>query len=401
MRRAWNFHTAGQLTFGPGAVSQLGDLVRRRGATRVLLLTDANLVAVGVAETACRPLAAAGLTVDTFAEGQAEPSLDVVQAAVEQARSFRPDAIVGLGGGSNMDVAKVAAAIYTHGGTARDFFGFDKIPGPILPLVCVPTTVGTGSEVSHAAVLTDVSAKVKVSSLSNYLRPTLAVVDPELTYPCPRQVTADSGIDALTHAIEAYTAVDYQALALPAGDQLAYEGRFPLADCLAERAMELIGQYLIRAVHDGRDHDARHGMALAATLAGMAFSNAGVALVHALEYPLGAALHCSHGAGNGLLLPHVMRFNLPVRRAALARIAALLGAEVKGLSETQAAEQAVTAVARINQEIGIPARIRDLGGTAEQLPEFAEKAYAVARLRAVNPRPSTREDLLGILQAAF
>lgn len=401
MPRAWNFRTAGQLTFGPGAVSQLGDLVRRRGADRVLVLTDANLVAAGIVDAACRPLAAAGLTVATFAEGQAEPPLEVVQAAVDQARSFRPDAMVGLGGGSNMDVAKVTAAIYSHGGTARDYFGFNKVPGPILPLVCVPTTAGTGSEVSHAAVLTDVSARVKVSSLSNYLRPALAVVDPELTYSCPRQVTADSGIDALTHAIETYTAVDYQALDLPAGDQLAYEGRFPLADCLAERAVELIGRYLIRAVHDGGDHEARDGMALAATLAGMAFSNAGVALVHALEYPLGAALHCSHGAGNGLLLPHVMRFNLPVRQAALARVAALLGLDVQDLTEAQAAEQAVVAVARINQQIGIPAGIRNLGGTLEQLPGFAEKAFAVARLRAVNPRPSTRDDLLGILQAAF
>jgi alcohol dehydrogenase class IV len=401
MRTVWSFSTAGQWTFGRGAVGQLGDLVRRRGLARVLLVTDRNLVDAGLAAQAQTPLAAAGVTVEVFAEGQAEPATEVVDRAVECARRFQPDSIMALGGGSNIDVAKVAATVYTHGGVARDYFGFDKIPGPILPLIAVPTTAGTGSEVSHAAVLTDVAAKVKVSSLSHHLRPVLAVVDPTLTYRCPRPVTAASGIDALTHAIEAYTAVDFQALELPPGDKAAYEGRFPFAESLAEQAITQIGRYLVRAVDDGDDHEARDGMAFAATLAGMAFSNAGVALVHALEYPLGAALHCSHGVGNGLLLPHVMRFNAPVRQAALVRIAALLGENVQDLSESQAAEQAIVAVERINREIGIPARIRDLGGTPAQLPGWAEKAFALSRLRAVNPRPSSLEDLTAILHAAF
>jgi alcohol dehydrogenase class IV len=400
MRTVWSFRTAGQWTFGRGAVAQLGDLVRRRGLARTLLVTDRNLVEAGLADRVQEPLAAAGVRLDVFAGGQAEPATEVVDGAVECARRFQPDSIVALGGGSNIDVAKVAAAVYAHGGAARDYFGFDKIPGPILPLIAVPTTAGTGSEVSHAAVLTDSAAQVKVSSLSQYLRPLLAVVDPTLTYGCPRTATAASGIDALTHAIEAYTAVDFQALELPPGE-LAYEGCFPLAESLAEQAITRIGRYLVRAVQDGDDHAARDGMAYAATLAGMAFSNAGVALVHALEYPLGATLHCSHGAGNGLLLPHVMRFNAPVRQAALSQIATLLGKNVQGLSEAEAAEQASVAVQRINREIGIPARIRDLGGTAAQIPGWAEKAFALSRLRAVNPRPSSLEDLTAILQAAF
>ena len=266
-----------------------------------------------------------------------------------------------------------------------------------MPLACVPTTAGTGSEVSHAAVLTDVANKIKVSTLSNYLRPALAVVDPGLTMTCPKTVTADSGIDALTHAVEAYVAVDYDQLPEPT----AYEGRFSLADCLAEKAIELIGKHLVVAVQRPEDRVAREGMALAATLAGIAFSNAGLGLVHALEYPLGGTLHCSHGAGNGLLLSHVMRFNLPERVPSMARIAERLGEPIGGLSPEAAAERAVVAVERIRDAIGIPARIRDLGGKAEQLPEFAKKAFAIKRLLQVNPRVASEADLLGILQAAF
>src|SRR6185369_5955787 len=186
-----------------------------------------------------------------------------------------------------------------------------------------PTTAGTGSEVSHAAVLTDKANHIKVSTLSQFLRPALAVVDPALTDGCPKQITADSGIDALTHAIEAYTAVDFDQLNEPDGLPVAYEGRHPLGDCLAEKAIALIGQHLVAAVQDGTNKAARDGMALAATLAGLAFSNCGVAVVHALEYPIGGAVHVSHGAGNGLLLPFVMRYNLPVRKPVFAKIAVL------------------------------------------------------------------------------
>jgi alcohol dehydrogenase class IV len=250
-------------------------------------------------------------------------------------------------------------------------------------------------------VLTDTANEVKVSILSNYLRPTVALVDPELTYSCPKQVTADSGIDALTHAIEAYTATDYQEMIVPPGEKYAYEGRFPLGDCLAEKSIELVGRHLVTAVNEPGNREAREGMALAATLGGIAFSNCGVALVHALEYPLGGTLHCSHGAGNGLLLPYVMRYNKPKRTRTLARIAALLGEDTGNLDEDQAADKAIAAVEQLRRDIGVPTRIRDLGGKAEQLPTFAEKAFAIKRLMWVNPRDPTLGDLLGILQEAL
>jgi alcohol dehydrogenase class IV len=320
---------------------------------------------------------------------------------VALARQFRPDALVALGGGSNMDLAKASATLLAHGGAPRDYVGDDKIPGPVAPLICIPTTAGTGSEVSAAAVLTDTDNKMKVGILSNYLRPRVALVDPLLTVSCPPKVTADSGIDALTHAIEAYTAVDNAEFPLPAGERTVYQGRHPLGDCLAEKAIALIGANLRRAVARGDDLEARAGMALAATLAGLAFSNVGVAVVHALEYPVGGATHCSHGAGNGLLLPFVMRFNLPARVREFANIARLLGEDVTGLDERQAAERAVAAVERLRGDIGVPGRLRELGVREEQLRPFAEKAFAVKRILRVNPRVVTADDLEGILRSAY
>src|SRR5262245_4869996 len=372
MRTTWNFHSAGQLVFGRGAIAQLGRLAADRKLSRAFIITDQRLIDAGLADRTSQPLCQAQITTEIFPGGEPEPAISTAVASAEAARRFKPDCIVGIGGGSNMDLAKIVAVLLTHGGEPAKYFSFNNVPGPVLPLICVPTTAGTGSEVSHAAVLTDTANHIKVSTLSQFLRPALAVVDPALTDGCPRQVTADSGIDALTHAIEAYTAIDFDQLDAPDGAPVAYEGRYPLGECLAEKAIRLIGQHLVAAVEGGTNKAARDGMALAATIAGLAFSNCAVALVHALEYPLGGAVHVSHGTGNGLLLPYVMRYNLPAREAAFAKIAALLGEEVAGLDEAAAAERAIAAVERIRGQIGIPTRLRDLGVKREQPPLFAE-----------------------------
>jgi alcohol dehydrogenase class IV len=400
-RDFWNFYSAGRIVFGSGVIRRLEQFLKPLKASRVLIVTDSILAKVGVLSQVESPLKAAGLTVDVFDGGEPEPSFAVADKAIELAHRSKPDVIVGLGGGSNLDLAKIVANVMTHGGNYRDYFGWDKVPGPIMPLVCVPTTAGTGSEVSHATVLTDTANLTKVSSLSHYLRPWLAVVDPRLTLTCPPRASADSGIDALTHAIEAFTAVRYDELDVPPDETFPYDGKQPIGDCLAERAIELVGQHLVTVVREPDNLVAREGMALAATLAGLAFSNNAVAVVHALEYPIGGALHCSHGAGNGLLLPYVMRFNLPNRTAEFARIARLLGEDTKGLSESETAEKAITAVERIRNEIGIPQRIRDLGGSPDQLPTFAKKSFEIKRLMLLNGRQPTEADLLGILQAAF
>jgi alcohol dehydrogenase len=401
MRETWTFHTAAQLVFGRNAVRQLGDVAARLAARKVLVVTDPILVKAGILERVREPLMKAGVAVEVFSGGEPEPSLKAAANAIDAARQTRPDAILGLGGGSNMDLAKITAVVFAHGGAPTDYVGDDKIPAPVTPLICVPTTAGTGSEVSAASVLTDTEKQIKVGVLSNWLRPRSAVVDPLLTVSCPPKVTADSGIDALTHAIEAFTAVDNDSFPLPEGERTVYQGRHPMGDLLAEKAIRLVGQFLRRAVRDGNDLEARDSMALAATLAGMAFSNVGVAVVHALEYPVGGATHCSHGAGNGLLLPYVMRFNLPARRQRFAAIARLLGENVTGMDEAEAAEGAVKAVERLRADIGIPNRLRDLGVAKEQLRPFAEKAFGIKRILRVNPRPVTVDDLEGILQAAY
>jgi alcohol dehydrogenase class IV len=401
MRTVWSFHTAQQILFGRGAVGQLGEVVRRLGARRVLVVTDPTLLKAGLIDELHAPLSEEGVAVEIFSEGEPEPSFRAAEKCIEMARQVRPDALLGLGGGSNMDLAKITATLLAHGGGPRDFVGDDKVPGPIFPMICVPTTAGTGSEVSAASVLTDSDNHVKVGVLSNHMRPRVALVDPLLTVSCPPKVTADSGIDALTHAIEAYTAVDNETFPLAPGERTVYQGRHPMGDVLAEKAIALIGRHLRQAVAHGSDLEAREGMALGAMLAGMAFSNVGVAAVHALEYPVGGAVHCSHGAGNGLLLPSVMRFNLPARVPQFANIARLLGEDVTGLTAHQAAERAVAAVERLRDDIGIPRRLRDLGVTEKQLRPFAEKAHGIRRILRVNPRPVTVDDLEGIYRAAF
>ena len=400
MRTVWTFSSAGQIVFGAGAVRQLGELANRLGLKRVLIVTDARLVEAGLYDEVQMPLRDR-VTLDLFTGGEPEPSLRVAEFCIAHARTFKPDGLIGLGGGSNMDLAKITATVLAHGGVPRDYLGEDRVPGPILPLICVPTTAGTGSEVSASGVFTDEENHIKAGAMSNYLRPRLAVVDPRLTLTCPRQVTADSGIDAMTHAIEAYTAVDNATFPLPPGETSLYQGRHPLGDCLAEKAISILGANLARAVEHPSDLAAREAMSLGAMLAGLAFSNVGVALVHALEYPIGGATHCSHGAGNGLLLPHVMRYNLPARVRELARVAQLLGEDTSTLSESQAAERAVSTIEKLNQRIGIPARLRDLGARQDQIPEFAQKALGIARLIRVNPRVPTAPDMVQLLNAAY
>ncbi len=392
----FHFHGPASLVVGRGAVDSLGTLVAGRlRVGRVFVVTDETLARAGLLARVVGPLRAAGVEVEAWTGCVAEPPGAVVAAAAAAARAYAPDGVVGLGGGSNLDTAKLVALLLTHGGELADYVGDSRVPGPVLPLVCVPTTAGTGSEVSPAAVYTDTARAIKVSCLSPHLRPALAVVDSALTDGCPARVSADAGIDALTHAVEAYTACGQAEFQARPGGATVYQGKNPLADLVAGEAIRLVGRYLKRAVLTPGDAEARDGMALAGTLGGLAFSNAGVALVHAMEYPVGGAVHVSHGAGNGLLLPYVMRFNASVRAEALGEVGAMLGAE-------PTAEGAIRAVEELRAAVGIPARLRDLGVTPEMLPGFADKAFAIQRLMRVNPRlPASPAEILAVYRAAY
>lgn len=401
MRTTWTFHSAGRLVFGIDAIESLGGHLQELGGGHVLVVTDGVLVEAGVAGRVTAALAASGIESTVFSGGCPEPPLDLAMTCAEAARSCGADWLLGVGGGSNMDLAKITAVVLGHGGHPRDYLGDCVVPGPIFPLACVPTTAGTGSEVTAASVLSDPDRGIKVAVLSDFLRPRLSVVDPLLTVSCPADVTADSGIDALTHAIEAFTAIDNEQFPLPAGERSIYQGRFVMTDLTAGKAIELVGQYLRRAVADGDDIEAREGMALAATLAGIGFSNSGVAAVHALEYPLGSAVKTSHGRGNGLLLPYVMDFNRQADPDTFALVASLLDEDIEGMSPDEASAASVAAVERLKSDIGIPARLRDVNVSEEQLGGFAEIASGLERILRVNTRKTTREDLESILRAAW
>jgi alcohol dehydrogenase class IV len=401
MRGEWRFRTAGEIIFGRGTVRRTGEAVGRLGARRALLVTDPGLVAAGLHEEVERSLTDAGVVTDRFEGGRAKPTLEAVAACVAAAQEGKYDAFVALGGGSNVDLAKAAAVVVRYGGPVEAYFGENRVPGPILPLVAVSTTAGTGSEVSGASVLADPAHKRRGSILSNALRPQVAIYDPVLTLSCPPQVTADAGIDALTHAVEAYMVVDSSVEMQGTDPASPYQGRFPLSDLLAEQAIALIGRYLRRAVYQGGDLEAREGMHLASLLAGMAFSNAGLTAAHALEYPVGVATGCSHGAGNGLLLPFVMAYNVPACPQRLAAVARLLGEEVSGLSAWMAADLAVEAVQRLKEEIGIPMQLRELGVQEADLRPLAEATAQITRLLRANPRPLDVDSLEEILRCAW
>ena len=386
----FEFHTAGQLRFGCGAVRGLGDWLRDRGLRNVFLLSDQTLDEVGLVEQVVQAIGY-DISVETCLLGEAEPRIETAVAIGEQVRAAGPQAIVGLGGGSNLALAKIAAVSLAHSGRPADYFGWDNVPGPVGPLVAIPTTSGTGSEVSHSAVLTDTANRMKASTLSQHLRPSLAIVDPELTLTCPPSVTADAGIDALTHAAEAYAANAVRQVR-PGGP---YSGAHPLGQALAISAIELIGGSLRQAVDDPDDIIAREALALAATQAGMAFSNCGVGAVHAMEYPLGGMVHVGHGRGNGLLLPYVMRFWRPRREAELAKI----GTALAGRETT--ADEAIAAVERLRADIGIPHTLREIGVAEEMLPECAAKAAAVERLISLTPGRPSEEDVLAIYREAL
>ncbi len=397
----WQFATASNIRFGRGSLISVPDELQRLGIDRPLIVTDKTIVNLPPISELLQSMRRSGNSVDVFDECIPEPSIAVAQSAIAKGRAAASNGIVGIGGGSNLDVAKIAATVLRHGRAPSDYFGYDAIPGPILPLIAIPTTAGTGSEVSHSAVLTDPIAQIKVSTLSRWLRPTSAIVDPSLTDSCPPIVTAHSGIDALVHAIEALTNRDFSEMVAVDPQARAYEGSYPLTSLIAAEAIRLIGRYLVRAYQQPRDVEARDGMALAAMLAGMAFSNSGVAVVHALEYPVGVLTHCSHGEGNGLLLPHVMRFNLPARTDSIAAIASYLGRDTSHMSISDAAEAAIEAVVQLQQAIGIRIKLSELGLKADQIPLVAQRALQIKRLMDINPRRPTEADLIGILEKAF
>lgn len=361
--------------FGGGSRVSITPAVRRYGR-RVLVCCDPFLATTDDFESSIVSLTAGGATVEVLTEVIPELPIDSIERAAGLARRFSPDVILGYGGGSALDLAKLVALLFTHPGPLSTYYGENAVPGPVLPLIAVPTTAGTGSEVTPVAVISDPGRELKVGISSPYLIPRVAIVDPELTMAAPAAVTAHAGIDAFVHAVESYTAAvrepEWQ------DDLPVFVGRNALSSVLALEAVRLIGGSLRTAVHKPDDISAREAMSYGSMLAGMAFGTAGTHFSHALQYPIGAATKTPHGLGTGLMLPYVMRAILPTSRAQLAQIAGALG--VAGVSEEVSALAAIDETARLVVDIGLPGSLADIGIEEHQIPRIAELALSVARL---------------------
>ena len=375
--RPFVFQTVPDIRFGAGATDGLPALLAERGASRVLIVTDEGVTRAGLVRPVRDMLAAAGLSVRLFDEVVADPPDHVVRAAGHAARGC--DAVVGLGGGSPLDTAKLAAVLAREEQALDAMYGVDQVTASRLPLVLVPTTAGTGSEVTPIAIVTT-GETTKAGVVSPRLYADAALLDPSLTRGLPAAVTAATGVDAMVHAVEAYTSKRLKN---------------PISDALAREALRLLARAVPRSVADGADETARGEAMLGAMLAGQAFANAPVAAVHALAYPLGGQFHLPHGLTNSVVLPHVLRFNLPEA----APLYAALSADVGGAPGD--AEGFVARLEAICDEVGLRQPLSSLGVSHNHLPGLAEDAMRQTRLLQNNPREVTYEDALAIYEAAL
>lgn len=377
MAGTFTFNTTPEMVFHAGAAGDLGALCSGR-FSRVLFVTDATLRGLGLPDAALAVLESAGLSVTIYDGVQPDPPEACVFAAVEAGRAASVEGVIGFGGGSVMDTAKLAAYLLRSDQALNDIYGVEQCTGERLPLVLVPTTAGTGSEMTPISVITR-SATEKMGVSSHQLMPDLAVLDPDLTLTVPPDHRAATGIDAMVHAIEAYT---------------TKLKKNPVSDALALEALRLLAGNIRAVMADPENAGARANMLLGSMVAGKAFANAPCAAVHALAYPLGARFHVTHGLSNAMLLPHVMRYNLEVCAAEYGRIGAVMFG-------TGTADEAIDACARLGPELGLPERLRDIGIEEAALDVMAADAMAQTRLLQNNPRDVTEADARAIYGAAW
>lgn len=384
MTAAFNFHCPTEIEYGEGSLSALPRLVDRFQARHVLVVGDPGLVKAGLVKQVQDVLAGAAVPHTVFTDLKSDPEVRSVVAGTALAKSVSADLVVAIGGGSAMDTAKGIGLMMALPGRIEDYFGIDRIERAGAPVIAIPTTAGTGSEVTVWSVLHDTDADRKVVIGSPYICPRIALLDPQLSRSLPPSITAATGMDALTHAIESYV------------NQLCH----PFVDATAEQAISLIGQYLRTAVAQGNNLEARGKMLIASSLAGMAFNRVRLGLVHAFSLPLGNKYHIPHGLVNGIMLPAVMAFNVPGNLTKYARIAQLLGEPIDGLSLREAAQRSVRAVEQLKADIGLTQTLSDFGLAPEGFDEVIEEAMTSGNV-AVNPRMPQHADMTRMLHAAL
>jgi len=404
----WSFSTAGIVRFGKSAVEEIGYAARKLGGTRALIVVDKGVRRAGLCEKIEELLKKSRFEIRIWDGVKPNPTVNNVNDCFSYAKSESIDLIVGLGGGSSIDVAKTVSMLQMHGGEPTDYISPPtgkgrKFPGPGLPIIAIPTTAGTGSEVTSVVDLTLPEENMKEAIFSEYLYPSVAIVDPLLTVSLPPDITAATGMDALAHAIESYTTRRYDHKSQLTSHEYrlpCYHGANPMTDALATQAIRLISSNLRKAVNDGYDLEAREGMSLASLLAGMAFINAGLTAVHAMSNAIVDEFHTAHGATNAALLPYVMQFNVTADLQRFAHIAKLLGEDVKNLSLREAAKRAPIAVKDLANDINI-ASLTELGCGEKSLQRLAEKSMRVERHITANPRHLTISDVETIFYNAL
>lgn len=368
---------------GVGALGRLPAAIENLGARRPAVFTDPGVAAAGVLDQLLSVLKEKPAC---FTEVEPEPPETLVAEGVQFLKSHNCDLVIALGGGSAIDTAKMAAVLLGNPGTVHDYWGLDKVRKPGVPMIAVPTTAGTGSEVTPAAVFTDTSTNIKKGVRSLPLQPRVAILDPLLTVSLPQNPTASTGIDALTHAIEAYTSKNATLM----------------SDLAAEKAIELIASHVLRAYGDGRDLSAREGMLMGSYLAGISFGIANVAAVHSIAQTIGGMYKIPHGTANAVMLPYVMDFNREACMGKYALVAELMGEIVTGLTADDASGKAVEAVRKLTVELQIPQHIKELGIGEDEIDGIAKACLeSQGRLLVLNPREAGIDDVRRILKDAY
>jgi len=380
-----SFNTVRRVISGYGSLESLGDEIRKLKGNKAMVITDPGIKAAGLLDPLTESLDGANLSYQMFTEVEPEPGIEVVAASLEAAKAFGPDVIIGFGGGSSLDISKVTSVMLTNEGPMEEYFGMELVPNPGIPLILVPTTAGTGSEVTSICVLSDTQSKVKKGIISEHMFARVALLDAQLTIGLPRHITAMTGMDAFVHAMESYTGIAATVL----------------TDTLNLQAIRMVAGNLRKSYANGDNRAARENMLYASCLAGMAFSNTQNGLDHALALAIGGKFHLPHGLLTAFICPWVMEFNLLANPIKFIEIARAFGEKVDGLPETEAARLSVKAVKGLLDDLGISYRLSSYNIPKEEIPALAKATIGAVRLINNNPRKVMEEDVINILEENY
>lgn len=383
LRRLYSFHMPARLVFGPDASKQAGIELRGLGGSKALVVTDKGIIAAGLLDGILEAMKKAEVSYEVYDEVIPNPTIECVEKAFAKYQANGCDCLLAIGGGSSMDTTKATGVLATNPGKITDYEGVGKVKNPLPPFIAIPTTCGTGAEVTYFAVITDTARKFKMAVASPLEVPAVSLIDPLLLVNLPGHIVAATGMDALTHAIESYTNLNAQ----------------PISDALDLQAIKMISENLRPAVANG-NLEAIYNMVLASTIAGMGFTNTRLTIVHAMSHTLGGHANVPHGVANAILLPYVMEWNLIGNAKRFADVARAMGEDTTGLTDMEAAELAVEAVRSLSLDIGIPQTMREVGITEEMIPALADDSMLSGNV-ALNPRRVKKEDIVAIFKNAL